>query len=606
MSKKTFGVCLMALLASMVNGFSASAQNDTINTVDRSVDVVNAYQPTLRRSKKINVEPIIDDTVKYSDSFKYQTLKRVSTVTTKPEPLSAAGMDFPVYNSPYRAVVEAGVGTLPSFYGQILYNNGNSENHHLSLKAGHLAQLGKVKLEDDGKVEAHQNDTWAGLVYNHFGGNLRFGFDVDFANNAYSCYGQNTIVDTVVYMTEDAKLMKGSDILSFDKQRNTSFDFMFDIGNSIADPLQKFTFKAFAGFGIWGNKSGVGQTDIHFGGRLRFPIKKVAGFDADLVVNTFKTKLGDESDYYDFVEHKGTDIHVEPHFRMDYDFMALRLGVRIISVIGDDYAGKDDFIVQPDLRVKFFIGDGSVKLSAGLTGDFSQNSMRSLVEQNKYVSADARKYAYDGLLKRYLTRNDIFHSQAPIIFNLDLRGSFSKTVQAGIGMTFKSLGDEVFFVNRHFATEADTTIVGYAPQFAILQDDGKLFGVHGDINVKPTANSNILFEIAYNNYNMNSLDEAWNRPKLVLSLSGKCKPTERLGIKAKLSYEGERKAYDPTTGEATTLDGFIDLNVGGNYYISNRWTAFLNINNIVAADQQRWLGYSSYSFNAMAGITYKF
>ncbi len=105
---------------------------------------------------------------------------------------------------------------------------------------------------------------------------------------------------------------------------------------------------------------------------------------------------------------------------------------------------------------------------------------------------------------------------------------------------------------------------------------------------------------------MNSLEEAWYRPACVLSLSGKCKPTERLALKAKLSYEGKREAFDPTANEAKTLDGFIDLNVGGNYYISNRWTAFLNINNLTASDQQRWLGYSSYRFNAMAGITYKF
>lgn len=591
---------------SWVNCGDLFAQNDSINTIDRSVDVVNAYQPVLRKSKKINVEPLMDDTAKYSDKFKYQLLNRVSTVTTKPETLTAAGMDFPSYKSPYRAVVEAGVGTLPSFYGQILYNNGNSENHHLSLKAGHLAQLGKVKMEDDSKVEAHQNDTWAGLDYDHFGGNLRFGFDVDFANNAYNYYGQSTVVDTLNYLTEDAKSIIGSDVIGYDKQRNTTLDIRFNIGNTIANPLQKFTFTAMAGMGVFGNKSGVHQSDILFGGTLRFPVKKAAGIDVDWAVNHFKVHEGDEADLYDYVEHKCTDIQAIPHFRLDYDFMLLRLGVRIISVLGDDYVGKDDFIVQPDLLANFFIGDGSVNLYAGLSGDYQANSYRSLVERNKYVSPDSRKYIYDGILKRYVSRQDILHSQAPIVFDFGLRGSFSKKVQAGIGIKYKSLGDEVFFINRHFASANDSTNVSHLSQFAILQDDGKLFNVHGEVNVNPTANSNILFEINYYKYNMNSLEEAWYRPACVLSLSGKCKPTERLALKAKLSYEGKRKAFDPTANESKNLDGFIDLNIGGNYYISNRWTAFLNINNLTASDQQRWLGYSSYRFNAMAGITYKF
>ena len=74
---------------SWVNCGDLFAQNDSINTIDRSVDVVNAYQPILRKSKKINVEPLMDDTAKYSDKFKYQLLNRVSTVTTKPETLTA-------------------------------------------------------------------------------------------------------------------------------------------------------------------------------------------------------------------------------------------------------------------------------------------------------------------------------------------------------------------------------------------------------------------------------------------------------------------------------------------------------------------------------------
>ena len=243
MSKTTYGVRVSILLAAMACGIDAAAQNDTINSVDRSVDVVNAYQPTLRRSKKISIDPVVDDTVKYSNSFEYQMLQRVSTVTTKPEPLSAAGMDFPIYKSPYRAMVEGGVGSLPSFYGQIIYNNGNSQEHHLTLKAGHMAQLGKVKLEEGGKVEAHRNDTWAGVDYNHFGGNLRFGFDVDFANNAYSYFGQNSITDTLAYLSEDGGELSGGDVLRIDKQRNlyNIIDDGVDVGNRLLHTFSAIT-----------------------------------------------------------------------------------------------------------------------------------------------------------------------------------------------------------------------------------------------------------------------------------------------------------------------------------------------------------------------------
>lgn len=585
----------------------AIAQNDSINTIDRSVDVINAYQPTLRSSKKINVDPLIDDTLKYSDNYQYQLLNRIAPVSTSPEPLTPASMDFPVYASPYRALVEAAIGSLPTFYGQIIYNNGNSNNHHLALHAGHLAQLGKVTLSNDDKVAAHQNDTWASIDYDHLAGNLRFNANANFANNAFNYYGLNTIIDSLTYTSDnDDNTISGADILALDKQRNTSFDLLLSLANSLVDPLQKFSFKAYAGFSLFGNKSALHQSDIHFGGNLRFPFKKVAAIDVDLAFNHFQTHAGDSSLILSYAEHKGSDINIYPHFRLDYDFMTLRLGARIISVLGDDFLGKDDFLVQPDLKINFFIGDGSVCLHAGLSGDFSQNSFRSLVQQCKYLSPDSRKYIFDGRQQRYVSRVDIAPSQAPIAFDFGLRGSFSHKVQAALGITYKSLTDEVFFVNRHFTSTSDTSNIALAPHFALLQDDGKLFNVHAELNVNPTPNSNILLIVNYDKYSLNSLSDAYNRPALTLSLAGKAKPSDRLALNAKLSYIGQRKALDPTTNTTTTLSAYPDLNIGANYYISNRWTAFLNLNNLTAADQQPLLGYSSFSFHALAGITYKF
>lgn len=605
MKKLLYGAATAAAASVLCCG-ELTAQTDTTSTIDRSVDVVNAYQPTLRRARKISVAPLMDDTATYSDKFKYQLLNRVATVTTKPDSLTAASMEFPAYKSPYRAVVEGGVGSLPSFFGQIIYTAGSSKEHHLSMRAGHLAQLGKVKLSDGSKVDAPQNETWAGLNYDHFGGNVRSGFNVNFKNLAYKYYGRHTVSDSVTYVDENGVLISGADLLGDSKQRNTTLDVDFCIGNAMADPLRKFTFGAKAALGIFGNKSGVHQTDIKFGGALRFPIKGGAGIDADLAVNVFKVHKGDEAPKFDFVEHSGTDIRVFPHFIMDYDYMSLRLGLRVIGAIGDDYSEKDDFIVQPDLNADFFMGDGSVRLYAALTGDYGANSYRSLVERNLYVMPDGRKYIWDGKNKSYVTRYDIKPSQSPIVFKLGARAAFCKEVQLHVGIEYNSLGDEVFFLNRHLTMAYDSTTVAFAPQFAILQDDGKLFRFHGEINVTPTPNSNILFEATYSKYNMNNLEEAWYRPACELSLSGRFKPTDRLLLRARLSYEGKRKAYDPSRDTASDLDGFIDLNIGAHYYISNRWTAFLDVNNIAAADQQRWFGYSSYRFNAMAGFTYKF
>ena len=105
---------------------------------------------------------------------------------------------------------------------------------------------------------------------------------------------------------------------------------------------------------------------------------------------------------------------------------------------------------------------------------------------------------------------------------------------------------------------------------------------------------------------MDYLDEAWNRPSFLMTVAGHFKPVERLKVRASLDVTGKRKAFDPSRRTAVDLKSYVDLNVGANYYISNRWTAFLDLNNLCCADQQDWLGYSSRRLSAMAGITYKF
>lgn len=593
------------IFSAMASASSCLWAQDETGNIDTSVDVVNAYQPTLRRASKVATVPTVNDTVQFRNSFNYQLLNRVEAVVTKPDTLSAASMDFPEYGSPYRALLQAGVGSLPSFFGQLTYNTGASERYRLALSAGHRALLGKVKLDNDEKVDAPKNDTWAGVNFHRFYENVRFGFNFSFKNSAYRFYGLNSIVDSLQYVLEDGGSVAGGELSRHDKQRLTSGDLDFSVGNSMADPSEKFTFFASFGVGVWATKFGVHQTDVRVGGALRFPMNGASALNVDLAVHTFKASGGDSDSVYLFLDRKGVDVKVYPHFLLGYDYMNLSIGLRLISVIGDDYT-KDDFIVQPDLNADFFIGDGSVRFYAGLSGDYTANSYRHLTEVNNYISPDFRKYIWSRSLKRYVTREEIRPSQSPILFKLGARSSFGKTVQLHLGLDFRSLGDEVFFVNRNFAQADDTVSFSHSSQFALLQDDGKLFRLHGEININPTENSNVRIQATYNKYSMDYLDEAWNRPSFLMTVAGHFKPVERLKVRASLDVTGKRKAFDPSRRTAVDLKSYVDLNVGANYYISNRWTAFLDLNNLCCADQQDWLGYSSRRLSAMAGITYKF
>ncbi|QEC54242.1 TonB-dependent receptor [Anseongella ginsenosidimutans] len=60
-------------------------------------------------------------------------------------------------------------------------------------------------------------------------------------------------------------------------------------------------------------------------------------------------------------------------------------------------------------------------------------------------------------------------------------------------------------------------------------------------------------------------------------------------------------------GEGTTyevLDPYADLNFGASYKINTNFGIFLNANNVLNKQYERYLNYQGMGFNMMAGLTF--
>jgi len=74
-----------------------------------------------------------------------------------------------------------------------------------------------------------------------------------------------------------------------------------------------------------------------------------------------------------------------------------------------------------------------------------------------------------------------------------------------------------------------------------------------------------------------------------------------------MSYLGQRKVLDYSFDDTIkTLEGVFDFNLGADYYFSNRWTLWADLNNAAASKYYKWNGYPMQRFNAKAGITFSF
>jgi len=99
------------------------------------------------------------------------------------------------------------------------------------------------------------------------------------------------------------------------------------------------------------------------------------------------------------------------------------------------------------------------------------------------------------------------------------------------------------------------------------------------------------------------------------------KITEQLSVSADFYLIGGRKALiieypfnntftqsSPSgpTYKSFNLDTAFDMNVRGNYKITEKFSVFAQLNNFGFQKYQRWFGYPVQSFNFLAGVSYAF
>jgi len=123
-------------------------------------------------------------------------------------------------------------------------------------------------------------------------------------------------------------------------------------------------------------------------------------------------------------------------------------------------------------------------------------------------------------------------------------------------------------------------------------------------------------------YNLDEQTAAWNIPDWDATFNVGYKITEQLSVSADFYLIGARKALiketrfktlplessvpNPTTYKSYNLDTAFDMNVRGNYKITEKFSVFAQLNNFGFQKYQRWFGYPVQSFNFLAGVSYSF
>lgn len=595
MFNKINSLFLIILFVSSIN--TISAQRDT--TINREVEVVKSFQPTIQDANKIYDMPKIEETEIQKPGFNYNINSQPVSNAFAVNPLKAASIGAsPKIETGY-GLVRAGVGNYNKPYGELFFNHLTSKKSIFGIHAMHLSSHGKLELEGGDKVDAPFSKNLAEVYFNQFFRESVLSVNVDYNRDAFNYYGYpvnpvpEPLMDenqTVNYFGTKQAFSKGRISV---KLNNPSIE--------ITDPFFGFDFD----YHYFSNKTGQNENFANLMAHVQQPFGFATGLlDIGFIYNRADNVLNFAKQMVD--SRVQSILFINPAIYFDKKMFNAELGINAWYATDKDVDGQ--FKVTPNILLNFMPVKNVFKVFAGIDGNFINNHYSKIAYENPFVDPE----------------HDLLNSFEKIRFYGGFDGKFAAKTNFKIGFDYSLIDDQPFYYLEEY-TYPDPNI-NPNPQivdndFSVLYDDLSLFKINLEIFHRSSGKLDLMLSGNYFMYKLDEQKEAWNMPDWDATFNVGYKITEQLSVSADFYLIGARKALiidsqfqnllsnsapPPPIYKSYNLDTAFDMNVRGNYKITEKFSVFAQLNNFGFQKYQRWFGYPVQSFNFLAGVSYSF
>ncbi len=294
------------------------------------------------------------------------------------------------------------------------------------------------------------------------------------------------------------------------------------------------------------------------------------------------------------LKHTYFNLGFSPNFEVLRENLTLNLGARLYYSLTDGPDGNK-FFIYPRVTASYNISSEEFIAYAGVVGDLEQNSYRSFVQRNPFVSPTL-----------YIRRSSMqYNAYAGI------KGLLNSKIRFNLKAAYMSQKDMPLFKLNPSLTDGTAEVEkGYqaANSFQVIYDDVNTIHFHGELIFDLFREFKFGGNVDFNSYSLDTQDHAWNLPMVKASLLAKYN-RKKWSAGADLFFASNRKdelSVIPDTTTRVTNASYIDLNLNGLYRISDKFEAFLNVNNILNDNYQEYTNFKVQGFQFLAGMKFKF
>lgn len=524
-----------------------AGQDSIVLENDRIEDVIDSNKPFVKPPYQKIEEADRSDFRFDSKDFYVETDFEPAPPKIKPWPKERA-------EALRNNVLSLGVGRYLTPYAQLNLHNGPAGNVDLGLDFTHLsAHQDEIPLrkfrEDYGTVSLRsiQRDYTLGAsayVY----------------NTTYFTYADTALLNDEVAREDSLRrgYTRAKVGATFETNFNPDAQFEADAG---------IDYRFIAGNG--GNREN--NLDLTPNAAYMITREFKVGFDGGLTLSTGQLDTVDQSRFY---------LDALPYVAFDNGTVRIKGGVRYNTFRNSlDSASVSNF-------------GGIVELSAGIIPDQFAflAGYRTGMKNNTY---------YDLLHEnQYLQQSAVYIS--PTIEKLHVylggKGNIGGTVDYSARVFYKRMENQLMFFTEEFGSEFDL----------IYDSLMTVTGTQIEVNFSPEDFLDVGGTFNLNIYNTNEQVKYFHATPVRLDLYGIYRWDEKLTARADLNVFGPRTMSIDSNDELIKQGAFVGLNLSGDYRVTEGFSVFLNVNNLLANKYQRWHNYPERRIDFMGGVRIAF
>ncbi len=534
-------------------------QDDKLN---KEVQVVRPYNPSISDAFKINLLPKIDDTLKLVPNLSYIIIQRPITTNFSVTPITPARMLNEPMSELYNSYVKFGIGNSISPILEMYYNSGRSKEFNYGGWFQSHTSFGKIKLANGERVD----DNFGRTDINIFGKKI---FDksvmaasAGFKKHKVTYYGYDMAAPMATITPNESPK----------EQHFNQFNANLAYYSTYTDSTHlNYVFET--GFNHLSDKFNIQETLL----RLSFKMDKFLNeerFGGELSIDHYMKSSNLDS-------ANNTIINFAPWINLYGKQWRAIAGTRL--VIDANSSGSLSTFYPMGLLSYDVISHYLIPY-VEIGGFLEENSYAKISAENPWI----------------IPGKKVFNTSHKIILTGGVKGNLSTKVSYNVYSSYSIIDSMYFFVNANLKTANPLF-----NRFTVESDNVELTKFLGELTIAPSSKINFFFRAEYDRYKMLNLLKPWHKPDFTILASIRYNIREKIVVTLDMFSTGKR--YIKTPANTTqSLKGLSDINLGVEYRYNKKLSAFLNLNNITSSKYDIWYMYPMYRFNVKTGLTYTF